>query len=318
MKGLSTFADLFAGIGGFHLALTQCGLECVFASEIDQRTATIYETNHQFKPVGDITKIKAESVPDHDVLCGGFPCQSFSNAGNKAGIFDPRGELFFEIVRIAKVKQPKVILLENVPALLSKRNISMLKPIYDSLKEIGYQVKHIMLNSGRYGSPQARRRVYFVALRRQAGFLFNPVLPYHKPSYVRDIILDDVDVTPWLVDDDWIYYREREQPLQAKLVQIAYCKDNAQGRKLYSINGQGITMTLCGGSPGCQTGVYDVNGVIRNLHPDEAKLMMGFPRDFKISPGRIGLRQLANAVIPQMISLIFKQITHHHNGGRIT
>src|SRR5699024_12199784 len=113
-----TYASLFSGIGGFEQALDKFGGECVFASEIDKFAAQAYETLYGHKPTGDVTKIDAKDVPDHDLLVGGFPCQSFSVAGKRKGLEDARGTLFFEIARIAAEKQPKALLLENVKGLV--------------------------------------------------------------------------------------------------------------------------------------------------------------------------------------------------------
>ena len=104
------FIDLFCGIGGFHLALSSLGGECVFASDIDADCRKVYQQNFGIEPHGDITKIDEKDIPAHDVLCGGFPCQSFSKAGNRRGINDPRGTLFFDIVRIVKHHKPKYLL----------------------------------------------------------------------------------------------------------------------------------------------------------------------------------------------------------------
>lgn len=109
-----TFIDLFAGIGGIRIAFEQVGGKCVFSSEWEKRCHVMYEANFGEKPFGDITKLNADEVPDHDILAGGFPCQSFSIIGNKLGFSDTRGTLFFDVERILKAKQPKAFLLENV------------------------------------------------------------------------------------------------------------------------------------------------------------------------------------------------------------
>ena len=102
------FIDLFAGIGGFHIALSSLGGKAVFASEWDKEAAQVYENNFSLKPEGDITKISEKSIPDHDILCAGFPCQAFSISGKQLGFEDSRGTLFFDVARIAKEKQPKI------------------------------------------------------------------------------------------------------------------------------------------------------------------------------------------------------------------
>ena len=107
------FIDLFAGVGGFHQALKSLGHECVYASEINKFAADIYKKNYGIDPLSDITKVPANEIPKHDILCAGFPCQAFSNAGKKKGFDDVRGTLFFDIKRILEYHKPKFIILEN-------------------------------------------------------------------------------------------------------------------------------------------------------------------------------------------------------------
>src|SRR5690625_1434641 len=162
---LFTYIDLFAGIGGFRQALDKFGGTCVFASEIDKFAAKAYETLYGHKPEGDITQIDAKDVPDHDLLVGGFPCQSFSVAGKRKGFEDTRGTLFFEIARIAKEKQPKALLLENVKGLVNHDKGRTLDIMIETLNEIGYAVDFEVLNSKYFGVPQNRERIFIVAIR---------------------------------------------------------------------------------------------------------------------------------------------------------
>lgn len=112
-----TFVDLFSGIGGFHYGLSQCGGKCVMASDIDPVTVESYSKNFGIVPRGDIYEIPSEEIPDFDMLCAGFPCQPFSNVGQKGGLEDSRGQLIFQIIRILRDKQPKAFILENVKGL---------------------------------------------------------------------------------------------------------------------------------------------------------------------------------------------------------
>lgn len=162
---LFTYIDLFAGIGGFRQALDKFGGTCVFASEIDKFAAKAYETLYGHKPAGDITKIDAKDIPDHDLLVGGFPCQSFSVAGKRKGFEDTRGTLFFEIARIAKEKRPKALLLENVKGLVNHDKGRTLDIMIETLNEIGYVVDFDVLNSKYFGVPQNRERIFIVAIR---------------------------------------------------------------------------------------------------------------------------------------------------------
>lgn len=159
------FIDLFSGIGGFHTAFKEIGGECVFASEIDKFAKQAYTTLHEVEPHGDITKIDAKDIPDHDVIAAGFPCQSFSVAGKRGGFEDARGTLFFEVARIADEKKPKILLLENVKGLVGHDKGKTLDTIVKTLNDIGYRVDFEVLNSKYFGVPQNRERIFIVAIR---------------------------------------------------------------------------------------------------------------------------------------------------------
>ena len=192
------FIDLFCGIGGFHQALTQLGGECVFASDIDKECQKTYFENYGLMPVGDITKVDEKTIPNFDVLCGGFPCQSFSKAGNRKGIEDARGTLFFDILRIAKHHRPKFMLLENVRNLAGHDNGRTWKIIHENLIEIGYSVSEspIIFSPHFIGIPQHRERVFILCKRADIGdvpeFNFQP-----KPDLIceaDEILQDDSEI----------------------------------------------------------------------------------------------------------------------------
>ena len=145
------FVDLFAGIGGFRVALETFGGKCVFSSEWDTNSQHTYVQNHGDLPSGDITKISEEDIPDHDILCGGFPCQAFSISGKQRGFADSRGTLFYDVARIAKHKQPKVLFLENVRNLARHDGGKTLEVIQNTLAEIGYDVFTKVLKSSDFG-----------------------------------------------------------------------------------------------------------------------------------------------------------------------
>ncbi len=178
-----TFIDLFCGIGGFHQALSQLGGTCVFASDIDKECRKVYKENYGIDPVGDITAVDAHAVPDHDMLVGGFPCQAYSNAGHKLVFEDKRGRLFDEIVRIAQLKQPKFLLLENVKHIKKVDGGKMYQYIYEKLTEIGYSVQDVELSPHQFGIPQLRPRVFFICTRNDLPFIkydFIPVPTIHS------------------------------------------------------------------------------------------------------------------------------------------
>ena len=160
------FIDLFSGIGGFHQALEQLGGKCVFASEIDKSCIETYKKNYGMDSDNDITKIIPEEVPDHDVLCAGFPCQAFSKAGKRKGFMETRGTLFFYIEKILLVKKPKYIILENVRNLVSHDNGNTWKVIRQHLKDAGYRLTEnpIIISPHQLGVPQLRERVVILGV----------------------------------------------------------------------------------------------------------------------------------------------------------
>ncbi|WP_424766265.1 DNA (cytosine-5-)-methyltransferase [Paenibacillus sp. sgz302251] len=161
------FIELFAGVGGFRQALDELDGECVFASEIDPFAVKAYRALYDGAAElhGDITKIEAHDIPDHDVLVGGFPCQAFSVAGQRKGFEEARGTLFFEIARIASAKQPRLMLLENVKGLLSHDGGKTFETMCTVLNDIGYAIDFRVLNSKHYGVPQNRERIFICASR---------------------------------------------------------------------------------------------------------------------------------------------------------
>ena len=167
------FIDLFAGIGGFRIALEEFGHKCVFSSEMDKYCQKVYEDNFKDTPSGDITQISENNIPDFDILTAGFPCQPFSYAGRQEGFNDKtRGTLFFDVLRIIKAKRPKMFLLENVKGLKSHNNGETMDIILSALKELGYDVHWKILDSHKFGVPQKRERWYCVGFDKKVDFKF--------------------------------------------------------------------------------------------------------------------------------------------------
>lgn len=178
------YVSLFAGIGGFDLALNRLGHECVYANDIDKYCKIIYDKNFKHKlSLGSITDVTASSIPDHDLLVGGFPCQSFSIAGKRGGFDDTRGTLFFDIARIIKEKRTKYLILENVKGLLSHDSGRTFKTILSTLTELGYDIQTMVLNSKNFGVPQNRERVFIVGYLR--GLSRPKVFPFGSNDEVR-------------------------------------------------------------------------------------------------------------------------------------
>lgn len=184
------FIDLFAGLGGFHLALQQLGCECVFASELKVDLQQLYRINHPNTPVyGDITQISPSDIPSHDILCAGFPCQPFSQAGKRQGFNDEkdRGNLFNYICAILKEHNPRYVFLENVSNLKGHDGGNTWTVISSRLKELGYSVKAEILSPHQFGIPQHRKRIYIVCQKKEFGGLDNFRFPQGDKNAVCDI-----------------------------------------------------------------------------------------------------------------------------------
>ncbi|GED55295.1 DNA (cytosine-5-)-methyltransferase [Brevibacillus borstelensis] len=166
-KQRMTFVDLFAGLGGFHLALNKLGHECVFACELDERLRKLYEKNFGIKPMGDIREISITvDIPPHDILCAGFPCQPFSKAGEQNGFDDPEsGDLFFHILKILKVHKPSFFILENVANFERHNNGKTWREAKEHLEKLEYTVEIKKLSPHYFGIPQIRERVIIVGSR---------------------------------------------------------------------------------------------------------------------------------------------------------
>ena len=164
------FIDLFAGLGGFHVALSDLGYRCVFACERDERLRKLYTENFNISCLGDIKQIKEEDIPDHDILCAGFPCQPFSKAGKQKGLTDVgRGDLIHDIFRIIRYHKPRYFILENVPNIKKHDRESTWKFLEETLREIGYDVKEAILSPHEFGVPQIRERIFIVGIYEPNG-----------------------------------------------------------------------------------------------------------------------------------------------------
>ena len=271
--------DLFAGIGGIRLAFEEVAkdrIECVFTSEWDKFANKTYKANFGDTPIyGDITKIKVEDIPDHDVLLAGFPCQPFSQAGLKKGFSDTRGTLFFDIERILKSKKPSAFLLENVKQLQSHDKGKTFKTILECLQRIGYEnVHYTTLKAKDFGLPQNRERVYIV------GFLdktikFDFPTPTLEKTRVGDILQSSVSEKYTISDKLWAGHQRRKKENKLKGKGFGYklvsedseCTNTISAR--YYKDGSEILIKQAGKNP-------------RKLTPREAARLQGFPDTFRI------------------------------------
>lgn len=292
------FIDLFAGVGGIRLAFEKSGGACVFSSEIDTHAQLTYFTNHGTVPFGDITKIDADSVPSHDVLCAGFPCQPFSHIGRREGFKHPtQGTMFHEIVRIAERKRPKVLFLENVPGIVNHDKGNTLKVILDTLAELGYECFYTILNASDFGVPQNRKRFYLVAFNEE-GYKFN----FPKPPMKK------ADIGKFLESG-------AEGYSISKHLQGTYLFKKDDGRPiLIDKNTKGPMKTLVSSYHKIQrlTGTFVKDGEtgIRLLTANECKKAMGFPDNFKFPVSRTQMyRQMGNSVVITVIDAIAQKIS---------
>ena len=302
------FIDLFAGIGGFRLALESLGAECVFSSEWDAAAARTYSENFGDVPAGDVTKIDEKDVPDHDVLCAGFPCQAFSISGKKLGFEDSRGTLFFDVARIAKEKKPKIVFLENVKNFASHDGGNTLRVVRETMEGLGYDFFHKVLNAADYGVPQKRERIYMVCVRRdlEAGsFSFPEPIPLERR--VRDILLPDGDdVAPLWKSTDGVVFKSGVSDFSSNSpVRVGSVGLGRQGERVYGVNGTAVTLSAYGGGAFAKTGGYLIDGRVRKLHPRECARLMGYPDSYKIAESpNVAYRQFGNSVVVDVLQRI--------------
>lgn len=304
--------DLFCGIGGFRLGLAPLGPKFVFACDIDRQAREAYKTRFGEMPAGDITQINARDIPDHDLLCAGFPCQSFSVTGNRKGFRDGRGQLFYEIIRIAKAKRPQLLLLENVRSIVGMDKGRVLEEIYSHLDKAGYRPYHTVLNAGDFGIPQARHRCYFVAIRKDLDWHFTPPQPSGDFKTLNSVleINSEVPSNYFFQRTDFVIEEYIREPIR-KMQRVGYFARGkqpdgsiTQGYRIYTPFGWAATQTAHGGGMGVKTGCYYIAGKVRRLTPHESAGAMGLPPSYGAFPQRL----IGNAVIPKMVEIVYNGI----------
>ncbi len=311
------FIDLFAGIGGFHYALSSFGAECVFASEVDKHAAQVYYNNHGLKPQGDITKIVAADIPDHDILCGGFPCQAFSISGKQRGFEDTRGTLFFDIARITQHHRPKILFLENVKNFVRHDDGNTLATVMATLQELGYHVFYQILNTSRFGLPQNRERVYIVAFLTSHFESVSFSFPEGKIDSHLTEILEDSPQAKIIERDDIFFHKNFKLSYDKKgtpqwpnrPIQIGRVNKGGQGERIYHPQGHAVTLSAYGGGVGAKTGLYHINGQVRKLSPRECARLQGFPEHFKPDekPNQ-AYKQFGNSVSVNVLQYILEMM----------
>ena len=265
------FIDLFSGIGGFHQGASWAGGKCVLASDIDKIANQTYKENYGIEPKGDIYDIKSKDIPNFDLLCAGFPCQAFSQVGQRKGLEDERGILIFQVIRILKEKQPKAFILENVKGLLSIQGGAIYNMIVERLKEVGYNVYTKVLEAKDYGTPQLRKRLFFVGIRKDIKVDFE----FHQPVPLKYTFSEVMGGET-----------EREYSFTIRI-----------GGRRSGINNR------------FNWDAYRVNGQVRYITPEECLLLHGFPKSFKLC-GNEGQKyhQVGNSVSCCIVNEIVKQL----------
>jgi DNA (cytosine-5)-methyltransferase 1 len=285
------YIDLFAGIGGFRIALEQFCAEanwpaqCVFASEIDPYARAAYAANFGHEPHGDITQINEREIPDHDLLFAGFPCQPFSIIGQGKGFDDTRGTLFFDIARILAAKRPQAFVLENVKRLVGHNKGRTLAEILRVLRdELGYTVHYQVLNALDYGLPQKRERVIFVGFHKP--FAFDWPSKQAKFTPLAEILEEAVDARYYASEHIRQKRRARHSPAATPSV---WHENKAGNISSYPFS--------CALRAGASYNYLLVNGE-RRLTPREMLRLQGFPDSFKIAVSEWQTRKQAGNAVP--------------------
>lgn len=308
-----TYIDLFAGVGGFHLALKNLGMRCVFASEWDASAKETYRANYGLIPFGDITlqEVKDAIPKEFDILCAGFPCQAFSIAGYQKGFADIRGTLFFDIEKITRKHKPKIIFLENVKNLLSHDSGRTFKVIASILEEkLGYKIFYEVLNTMEYANiPQNRERIFIV------GFDPKRVKNYKDFQFPKKIKLTTTihDFLDKEKQEDIYYYKDNHRYMP-KLKRAIIRRDTLyQWRRVYVRENKSNvcpTLTANMGTGGHNVPLLRDDYGIRKLTPRECFNFQGYPKDFilpNIANSKLYM-QAGNSVTMPLIQRIAEQI----------
>lgn len=313
------FIDLFAGLGGFRIALESLGAECVYSSEWDKQAQLVYEANFGEVPDGDITLVDEKTIPDHDILCAGFPCQAFSISGKQRGFNDSRGTLFFDVARIVREKKPKVVFMENVKNFASHDEGRTLAVVKGTMEELGYDFNYKVLNAVDYGVPQKRERIYMVCFRQDlsvSGFRYPE--PFALTRHVEDVLLDDEDMVSSLyVNRPDTYFNDKKDDTYSDTsIRLGIVNKGGQGERIYSTKGIAITLSAYGGGVFAKTGGYLINGKTRKLHPRECARIMGYPDSYKLSKSMSqAYKQFGNSVVIDVLQLIAEEIGRSLGGN---
>lgn len=296
-----TFIDLFAGIGGIRIPFGELEGECVFSSEWDKAAQATYASNFGEIPFGDITKIKTDFIPHHDILLAGFPCQAFSIMGKMKGFDDTRGTMFFEVARILDYHHPKALLLENVKQLVSHDGGKTFKVILNTLDKLGYHVKWKVLNALDFGLPQKRERVIIVGfMDKDAADKFN--FEFEKIPYNLDSILEpEENIEASLIASDDIQAKRQSKVKGKDIFFPSVWHENKSGNI-------SVLPYACALRTGASYNYLLVNGY-RRPSSRELLRLQGFPDNYNIVVSHTEIRkQTGNSVAVPMIRAVANKI----------
>ena len=311
-----TFIDLFAGIGGMRIAYERAGGHCVYSNEWNKYSQQTYFANFGEQPDGDITKVEADTIPDHDVLVAGFPCQPFSIAGvskkqslGRATGFEDKtqGTLFFDICRILKAKRPKAFMLENVKNLKSHDRGRTFKVITEALEELDYEVFHAVLDGQNY-VPQHRERILIVGFDRKRygrdlGFRFN-ITPVEPKPVIKDILEAEVDDKYTLTDKLWTYLQNYAAKHRAA--------GNGFGFGIADPDGVSRTLSARYYKDGSEILIAQDGKNPRRLTPRECARLQGFPDDFVIPVSDTqAYKQFGNSVVVPLMTNVAQLVVEN-------
>lgn len=307
------FIDLFAGIGGIRIPFQELGGRCVFTSEWDKFAQKTYRVNYGDEPAGDIREVKAEDIPDFDILLGGFPCQPFSQAGLKKGFADTRGTLFFEIERIIEAKRPKAFLLENVKQLKGHDKGRTLQVILQHIEDLNYHCEFKVLRAGDFGVPQNRERIYLVGLdRNYYDIPFGYQFPFPEPPCTKTRLGDILEKH---VDEKYtISQRLYEGHLRRKAEHKR--KGNGFGFSVFNEDSEYVnTISARYYKDGSEVMIDQGPDVPpRKLTPRECARLQGFPEQFIIPVSDTqAYKQFGNSVAVPVIRAIAHQMWEEMN-----
>jgi len=298
-----TIADPFSGGGGMRLAFQAVGLACAWACEINRYAARVYKANFGDDPTGDITAVKAHDIPDFDILCAGFPCQSHSLQGKRRGMNDPRGRLIYHILRILRAKQPKACVLENVENFMHIDGGQPFANLKAQLEGLGYEVHHAVLDARNFGVAQSRRRLFIVAILRSVGAKAFRFPEGERPATnLQEILEPDADV-PERFNFSETY---RNSLLRAK--DMNRVKGSNHGFMFAKRTHFNILMSRESGTE--KNVIIRPDGTWRRPTPLEYKRAMGFPENYDLSSVSVGRRYnlLGNSVAVPVVKAIAERL----------